>query len=347
MILVTGGAGYVGSVLVRQLLASGHRVRVLDKLYFGAESLAEVRDRIELVQKDLRDIVQTDLDGVTAVVHMGGLSNDPTAEFRPAENEAINAQGTLVLGIACAESGCRRLTYASTASVYDRGTVGDPLLLTEDDVVDPKAAYARSKLAGEEALQDLADRYPDFCPVILRQGTVYGWSPRMRFDLVVNTFVQRALTVGVLTVLGGGRIWRPLVSVNDAARAHVLALEAPSEVVRGQVFNIVERNYQILELAHRVRDGLKKVGLKVDVEVDWNTEAPGLRDYRISGARARQVLGFHALDTVEEQTLAIAGGIKRHPELLQGKGFVLTRNIDWMRHLVEMEEQLQAMGGVF
>src|SRR6266542_758075 len=213
LVLVTGGAGYIGAVLVPMLVERGYRVRVVDRFYWGTAPLAPVLDRVEIVHADVRDLPRHVLDGVDAVVHLSGLSNDPTAEWAPEANWQINAIATERLGEACRRAGVRRLTYGSSCSIYD----GLPPGRTYDEnaEVTPRGAYATSKKYGEEALQALAG--PSFCPVILRQATVYGFSPRMRYDLVVNTFLKDALTHGRLLLHGGGWMWRPLVDVIDAA----------------------------------------------------------------------------------------------------------------------------------
>src|SRR5947199_12090 len=184
MILVTGGAGYIGCVAVRQLLDKGEAVRVFDKLYFGDEGLAEVADKIDLVQGDLRTLDGAVLDGCNAVIHLAGLSNDPTAEFNPRANADINTRGTEVLADACKRRGVKRFIFASTCSIYDLGFYAPDFLRDEDSEVRPRAAYAVSNYDAERILLKMADE--NFCPVILRQGTVYGWSPRIATVLGVK-----------------------------------------------------------------------------------------------------------------------------------------------------------------
>src|SRR3954452_7033491 len=178
-ILVAGGAGYIGSVLVPRLVARGYRVRVLDRLYFGDEGLAEVRNRIETVLADVRRVPASALDGVDGVINLSGLSNDPTAEFDPEANWQMNALATEQLGRMCVERGIERFVFASSCSLYD----GMPPGMHDETVaIQPRAAYATSKRYAEERLLELASE--GLVPAILRNGTVYGWSPRMRFDLV-------------------------------------------------------------------------------------------------------------------------------------------------------------------
>ena len=340
MILVTGGAGYIGCVAVRQLLDKGEAVRVFDKLYFGEEGLAEVRDKIELIQGDIRTFDPAVLDGCDAVLHLAGLSNDPTAEFNPKANEEINTAGTEVVARACKAKGIRRFINASTCSIYDLGFYAPDFLRDEDSEVKPRAAYAVSNYEAERSLLELAD--DRFCPVILRQGTVYGWSPRMRYDLVVNTFVRDALAKGTLTVHCGGEMWRPLVDVTDLARVYIACVEAPDDRVHGKIFNVVGKNYRILELAHWVREALKGVK-KVEIEVDYTTYKT--RSYRVSGERIQSVLGVKPLVGVKEAVEHMIRQIDEYHQMdLYNPRYY---NIEWMTLLSDMEQTLRRIGGVF
>jgi nucleoside-diphosphate-sugar epimerase len=340
MILVTGGAGYIGCVAVRQLLDKGEAVRVYDKLYFGEGGLADVADKIDLVQGDIRHFDPAVLDGCNAVIHLAGLSNDPTAEFNPKANHEINTVGTDVVARACKERGVSRFVFASTCSIYDLGFYAPDFLRDEESEVRPRAAYAVSNYEAERVLLGLAD--DRFCPVLLRQGTVYGWSPRMRYDLVVNTFVRDALTKGELTVHAGGEMWRPLVDVSDLSRVYIACVEAPDEKVRGRIFNVVEKNYRILELAHWVREAFKPVR-KVEIEVDYSSYKT--RSYRVSGRRIEVELGFQPLVTVKESVERMMRMIQAngHVDLLHPRYY----NIEWMTLLHDMEQTLGKIGKVF
>jgi nucleoside-diphosphate-sugar epimerase len=340
MILVTGGAGYIGCVAVRQLLDKGEAVRVFDKLYFGDQGLADVADKVELVQGDIRDFDPAVLDGCNSVIHLAGLSNDPTAEFNPKANHEINTVGTDVVARACKERGVSRFVFASTCSIYDLGFYAPDFLRDEESEVRPRAAYAVSNYEGERLLLEMAD--DKFCPIILRQGTVYGWSPRMRYDLVVNTFVRDALLKGQLTVHAGGEMWRPLVDVSDLSRVYIACVEAPDAKVHGRIFNVVEKNYRILELAHWVREAFKPIK-KVEIEVDYSSYKT--RSYRVSGERIQSELGFKPLVTVRES-------VERMMKMLHTNGHVdlfhpRYYNIDWMTLLADMESTLKRIGRVF
>ena len=260
-VLVTGGAGYIGSILLGRLLERGYNVRVLDRLYWGEGPLEDYSGRIELEVADVREIPSSALDGVDGVIHLAGLSNDPTAEYDPEANWQMNAVATEALGNACVERGIDRIVFASSCSLYDGLPPG---MHDESAAIAPSGAYATSKRYGEEALIDLIDR--GLCPVILRNGTVYGHSHRMRYDLVVNTFVKDALLEERLLLHGGGWMWRPLVDVRDVSDAMIAALEAPDELVRGEVFNVLHSNYQIRELAMLVAGSVQLLGRSVRLE---------------------------------------------------------------------------------
>ncbi len=284
-ILVAGGAGYIGSILVPKLCDRGYRVRVLDRLFFGESGLTSVREQIDLLSGDVRELPEGALDGIDGVINLAGLSNDPTAEFKPEANWQMNAIATETLGRACLERGIERYVFASSCSLYDGMPPG---MHAEEADIHPRAAYATSKRYGEEKLIELAR--DGLCPVILRNGTVYGWSPRMRFDLVVNTFVKDALLSGSLKLHGGGWVWRPLVDIADCADAMIAAYEAPTERVRAQIFNVVHANYQVRELAMIVSGSVQLTGRPVSLE---EVEAPRLmRDYECANAKLSTTLGF-------------------------------------------------------
>jgi nucleoside-diphosphate-sugar epimerase len=326
-VLVTGGAGYIGCVLVQKLLEKGHQVRVLDRLYWGMQPIGDLVDRIELVKGDVRDIDPRVLDGIDAVIHLAGLSNDPTADYRPDANWQMNGVATERLARACKSAGIKRLTFGSSCSIYD----GLPPGVEYDETapVSPIGAYATTKYYAEQKLLELAD--DDFCPVILRQGTVYGHSPRMRFDLVVNTFVKDALIHRKLFLHGGGWMWRPLVEVRDVAEIHIACLEAPEELVRGQIFNVVQGNYQIRQLAMLVAGSLSLISRPVELV---NAPQPArVRDYRCSGLKLKQTLGIEPKITVLESIEDMLGKIAldAYAEMCSPRYY----NIQWMTLLEE------------
>ncbi len=342
-ILLVGGAGYVGAVLAEELLERGYAVKILDRLYYGEDGLRDVRDRVELIVGDMRTVGPEVLEGVDAVVNLGGLSNDPTAEYNPQANYEMNTVATRKLAEFCKQQGVRRYVFASSCSIYDRG-VGDDrkdILLDETAEVTPRAAYSRSKYEAERCLLELADQ--DFCPVILRKGTIYGFSPRMRYDLVVNTFVKDALSKGVLALHYGGEMWRPLVDVRDVARAYIVCLEAEEEKVRGEIFNVSFQNVRISELALRVREALRQVGVQVDIRPDYSYK--GVRSYRVSAQKIERVLGVHPKVTIEDSVADMVEKIERYGYT----DFDNPRyyNIRWMRLLEEAHKVIRVTGSVF
>lgn len=338
IILVTGGAGYIGSVLVHQLLEKGKKVRVFDKLYFGPEPLADVSGQIELIAGDVRQFPESVLEGVSTVMHLGSLSNDPTAAFDPKANQEINYDGTMRVAEACLKHKIQRMTFAGSCAVigFHVDEIAD-----ESFPPNPQSEYAESKLFAERDLMKMAS--PTFAPVSLRQATVYGFSPRMRWDLVINTMTRDAFRSRELKVFHGGDMWRPLVAVGDMARAHIVASEAPIESIRGQVFNVVEENYKILDLAHRVRELLAEKGITVAVRVDTTGEEK--RSYKVSGEKIRKVLGFKTQTTIRDEVFKIWS----HLESGEFNDFDNPKyyNIAWMKLLADMEKRLAVIGKVF
>ena len=330
LVLVTGGAGYIGSVLTRRLLDRGYRVRLLDRLYWGRKPLENVLDEVEIIEADVRDMPVSVLDGVAGVIHLAGLSNDPTAEYDPQANWQMNAIATETLGQRCVDRGVERLVFASSCSLYDGLPPG---MHDETAPIEPRGAYASSKRYGELALQGLVGE--GLCPVIFRNGTVYGYSPRMRFDLVVNTFVKDALLKGELSLHGGGWMWRPLVDVNDVADAMIAGLEAPAEKVRGEIFNVLHSNYQIRELAMLVAGSVQMLGRTVTLA---EHPAPKLtRDYECSNTKLASTLGFQPSRSVVEAISEILASIDVDPTNLSDPRHY---NIRWLELLSELTPQI-------
>jgi nucleoside-diphosphate-sugar epimerase len=342
-VLLVGGAGYVGSVLAEELLERGYAVRVLDRFYYGEDGLRDVIDRVELFRCDMRRAGPEVLDGVSAVVNVGGLSNDPTAEYNPRANHEMNTVATAKLAELCKQAGVRRYVFASTCSIYDRG-VGDDqrdVIQDEESEVNPRAAYSSSKYNAERHLLEMADN--SFCPVILRKGTVYGFSNRMRYDLVVNTFLKSALTTGELTLHNGGEMWRPLVDVHDVARAYIASLEAREELVRGQIFNVSFQNVRVSELALRVREALRTVGVDIDIRPDYKYK--GVRSYRVSAQKIQRVLNVQPKVTIEESVADMFNKINQrgYTDFDNPKYY----NIRWMKLLEDAHKVIGVTGSVF
>jgi nucleoside-diphosphate-sugar epimerase len=298
LVLVTGGAGYIGCQLVPALLDGGYRVRVFDVMFYGDAGLNRVRDRVEIVEGDIRSVPADLLDGVSAIINLAGLSTEPAAEYRPEANQEINFKAAVDLARLAKEKKVRRFIQASSGSIYDVGA-GHPekdIMHTEDSPVAPFRIYSITKREAEKRILAMAD--DSFTPVVLRKGSVYGYSPRMRFDLVVNAFVLNALQTSCLVLHNGGEMWRPLLSIQDAAAAYKLMLEAPAEKISAEIFNVTNGNYRISELALRVRHKLGELNIPCDLQPDYNFR--NLRSCQASGEKIAQHLTFTPKVTVEE-----------------------------------------------
>jgi nucleoside-diphosphate-sugar epimerase len=345
-VLVTGGGGYIGAVLCRRLLDAGHRPVVLDRLFWGRKPLRGYD--VEIIPGDVRDFNAGWLRGIGAVCHLAGLSNDPTAEYNTEANWQMNAVGTERIVAACKARGVERFTYASSASIYDSEASShelsrSPVMCDETTVVAPRGAYSISKKYAEDVVLRAADS--GFAPVIFRQGTVYGYSPRMRFDLVVNTFVKDAIVRRRLYLHGGGWMWRPLVDVEDVAAAHVMALEAPLEKIGGQIFNVLEENYQIRQLAMLVAGSLSLIDPPIRVDLEEAPLPKLVRNYRMSNAKLSNVLGFTPSRTVLE---SITGMLAKLPlDRIDDYGDPRYYNIRWMTLLEEFHLEQRPYASIY
>lgn len=245
-ILVTGHNGYIGSVMAPHLAQAGYEVTGLDTGYFSECNLVPDLGQVPAIKKDLRDLTASDLQGFDAIVHLAALSNDPIGNLNDTWTEEINYQASVRLAELARAAGVKRFLFSSSCIMYGSA---DALVVTEDSPLDPKTEYARSKVKAERALSDLAKE--GFSPVFLRNGTIYGVSPRMRFDTVLNDLVGSAVTTGKVVVYSDGKPWRPVLHVQDVARYFQAVLEAPTEKIHNQAFNTGanELNHQIIELA--------------------------------------------------------------------------------------------------
>ena len=284
-ILVTGHKGYIGSCLVPLLLERDHEVVGLDSDLFAACTYTGELADVPEYDCDARDVTEEMLEGFDAVMHLAGLSNDPLGDYDPSLTAEINRDASIRIARLAKAAGVTRFIFASSCSNY--GAAGQDFL-DEDAGFNPVTPYGESKVAVEQAVGPLADE--GFSPCFLRASTAYGISPRIRFDLVLNNLTAWAYTTGEVYLKSDGSPWRPIVHVEDVARAYVAAVEAPREQIHGQAFNVgtTAENYQIRELAEIVREVVP--GSKVSLAPD---AAPDTRCYRVDCNRISRFLhGF-------------------------------------------------------
>jgi nucleoside-diphosphate-sugar epimerase len=273
-VLLTGNEGYIGTILVPWLWARSHEVIGLDSGLFRECTLRAAIRPVPTIRKDVRDLELRDLDGIEAVIHLAGLSNDPLGNLNPRLTFEINHEAAVRLAELARRAGVRRFLYASTCSVY--GAAGDDMLV-EDSPFNPVTPYAESKARAETDLRRLASR--SFCPVYLRAATAYGVSPLLRFDLAVNNLVAWAATTGRVFLKSLGTSWRPLVHIEDIALAYITLLHAPEAKVHNRAFNIgrTEENYRISDVAEIVRQAVPNTRIEFAPDA-----SPDRRNYRVS-----------------------------------------------------------------
>jgi len=274
-VLVTGHAGYIGSVLVPLLQSRGHAVQGMDTQLFEGHDLGSPPPHIACSGTDVRDVEPRDLEGIEAIVHLAGICNDPLGELNPAITDEVNATATGRLASAARAAGVQRFVFSSTCSVYGFAEPSHPV--DESAPCHPLTAYARSKLAAESVVLRLAS--PAFTPVVLRSGSLYGASPRMRLDLVVNGLVAAAWCRGRLELETDGSPWRPLVDIRDVCATMAHMLEAPSARIAGETFNVGDdaMNVQVADIARVVGSEVANAGVRLA-----SGAGPDARSYRAS-----------------------------------------------------------------
>ena len=251
-VLVTGHQGYIGSVLVPRLIRAGHEVVGMDAGWFSQTNLGPIASGIDEIECDVRDVAAGDLSGFDAIIHLAGISNDPLGDLNPECTLEINYQASVRLARLAKEAGVKRFLFASSCSLYGAASPDD--ILDETAVFNPVTPYGRSKILAEQELMPLAD--DNFCPVYLRCATAYGYSPRLRADLVVNNLVGYAMTSGAILMKSDGTPWRPLVHIDDISSAYLALLGSPVELIHNQAFNVgrSSENYQVRDVANIVAD---------------------------------------------------------------------------------------------
>lgn len=334
-VLVTGAGGYIGTTLVPMLLADGYQVRVLDRLFFGRSLLPE-HENLEVIKADSRRLEPAYFENVDHVIDLVAISNDPSGELFQSATYAINHESRVHCARMAKAAGVKRYVLPSSCSIY--GFQEPEVICDETFKTNPLTTYAKANEMAEHGVFSLVD--DDFCAVVLRQATVYGYSPRMRFDLAINGMTYGAWKTGVLPLMRDGSQWRPMVHVRDTAAAQMFMLKAPKEKINGELFNVgsEENNYQLGPLAELIGEVLPK-----DVKIDWYGDADH-RSYRV-GFDKIEALGWKAKMTAKDGALEIyerleAGTLDRTTE---------TITLDWYQALATWHQKIKEVelhGGI-
>jgi nucleoside-diphosphate-sugar epimerase len=278
-LLIAGGAGYVGSTLIPKLLGRCYKVDVVDLFWFGNH----LPRQVGILNKDIFQLTEEDLESYDQVVFLAGLSNDPMAEYSPSKNFVFNAAAPSYLAYMAKRAKVKRYIYASSCSVYG---YTENELYDETRAVSSSYPYGISKLQGEQAALQLADE--NFSVVALRKGTISGYSPRMRFDLIINTMFKNAMKDRTITI-NNPSIWRPILSIQDASTAYIRAIEANHKI--SGVFNVASGNYTVGEVGDLVKAAIEeRLGMPIHLIIKHIQD---FRNYKVSIEKAKNVLSFH------------------------------------------------------
>jgi len=285
-VLLTGSAGYIGTVMTAMLKEGSYFVVGLDNEWFGANTLFDLSENNipdRNMRKDIRNVSIEDLQGIDAVIHLAGLSNDPLGEINPALTDEINYKATVRLAELSKRAGVKRFVFASSCSIYGISASDKPI--DESGRLNPLTAYARAKVDAENGIAALADN--GFHPVFMRNATVYGLSPRLRLDLVVNNLSAWAYVTGEIAIMSDGTPWRPIVHIRDFCAASIAALEAPIDNIHCEVFNVGTdgSNYQVKDIAMVIKEFVPKAEIKI-----LNRTGPDERTYKVDFSKIKNRL---------------------------------------------------------
>lgn len=330
-VAVTGAGGYIGTQLVRDLLAQNYEVLAIDRFFFGLEPLNEFKNNknLQILKKDIRDLNINDLNKVEAVCDLACLSNDPAGEIDPNLTFQINRDGRIHVAKTAKNAGVQKYIISSSCSVYGSAEEQD---LIETSKTNPVSVYAKSTLEAELTNLELADS--NFSVTALRNATVFGLSNRMRFDLVVNLMTLTAFQKRRIIVMGGGLQWRPLVHLSDVAQAFIRVINSDTKKVNSEIFNVGLDNYQIKNIAYLVREQLP-----FEIEIDVAPDDADKRNYSVNFDKIAKQLEFKPKVTVNQ-------GIKEIYEALKN-GTVdtgtKTVTVQWYRNILEAKKLLDSI----
>ncbi len=321
-VLVTGGAGYIGSVLIRHLLEKGYKVKCLDRFFFGKESCGDIstNSNLQLIRDDIRWFSPDLLDGVDVVMDLAALSNDPSGELDPAKTFDINYLGRVRVAKLSKNHGVKQYILASSCSIYGfRDEVSD-----ETTPANPLTTYAKANFMAENDVLPLADS--KFMVTSLRFATVYGLSSRMRFDLALNGMTLGLFKTGKIPPMRDGKQWRPFIHIKDVARAYLAIIENGSEAINGKIFNVGsdEQNYQVFDLA-------KTIGASIAIpyDIDWYGSTDH-RSYRVSFKKFGDALNYDVHYSPKDAAVEIYNALKSGSLIDSPK----TYTVNWYKHLI-------------
>ncbi len=331
-ILVTGGGGYVGSILCQQLLEKGYHVICLDRFFFGLDPINPIihNPNFHYVKDDIRWFDKNILKGVYCVLDLASLSNDPAGELDQSKTLEINHKGRVQVAETCKDMNVEKYFLASTCSIYGF----NENVCDETSTINPLTTYAKASSMAEKEILDLAD--DKFCTTAFRFATMYGLSQRMRFDLVVNTMTLSLFQNQQITVNGGGNQERPLIGVRDVCQAYLLGINADNSLINGQIFNVGsnEQNYKIIDLANEIG---KSLNLNYQIMSKGN---PDYRSYRIDFSKIKKVLSF------QTNCIPTKSAVEIFTALKNGLDYGMkTKTVDWYLHLLNNNDSSIAIDG--
>jgi nucleoside-diphosphate-sugar epimerase len=327
-IAVTGAGGYIGTQLVRDLLKNNYEVLLIDRFFFGLETVAEFSNNknVTILKKDIRDLEVIDLQGIEAVCDLACLSNDPSGEIDPTLTYSINRDGRIHVAITSKKAGVRKYILSSSCSVYGKG---EELKLNENSTTNPISVYAKSTLDAENQIFGLQDI--NFSVTALRNATVFGLSNRMRFDLVVNLMTLTAFQKSRIIVMGGGLQWRPLVHLSDVSQAFQLVIKSHASLTGGQVFNVGLDNFQVKNIAYLVKERLP-----LHVDIDFAPDDVDERNYNVDFSKIEKSVNLKASIKIEDGIDEIYNALR----LGKVDTSIKTSTVQWYKSILEAKKLL-------
>lgn len=327
-VLMTGNWGFLGSVFMPEFQKAGFEIVGLDTGFFEVCTLVPDKVQVSTIRKDIRDLASSDVEGFDAIVHLAALSNDPIGNLKSHWTEEINFQASVRLAELAKAAGVTRFLFSSSCIMYGQSEATE---VTEESALDPKTEYARSKVKSEKAISQLANE--TFSPTFMRNGTIYGVSPRMRFDTVFNNLMGSAMAMGKVVVQSDGRPWRPVIHIQDVARAFIKVLEAPISKIHNQAFNVGadHLNHQVIELAETAVKAVP--GCKLEVVAQPGADQ---RTYKASFKKIAQAFpDFKFKWTIKEGAEELYETFKKlelRPDTFTDKRFT---RLKWLNHLLD------------